>query len=275
MNFDLYIHTNKKNDLPAKIGKYSFESINKGLNTIILYIEDFDIIINKDKNTFYRKKNKCQLNINSSQSFFILRFFAPYYHKFNNNNSNKKKWILIIDPDIFCLKSISSLNEYIEKAEKEDKYIIANNYLSSFMLINTDKLCWEPENLINDVFVKHENFDNYMLLEKYKGKVINIPEFFNHYDKLTSQTLCLHTSLTVSQPWKTGLPYLKHDLHNIPYNPNDNNIMYFKKHNNFLIEQKFFELMKLAIDNNYVSKEDINNSLLLEGLRKDYELFLK
>jgi hypothetical protein len=272
--FDIYIHSNKKNIIPAKVGKYSFEKItNKTVN--IINMEDFDNILDLHNKYFYRNNVKCQLNINSSQSFFLLRFIIPYYHKYVLKNDNKKKWILIMDPDIFCIKDIiDELNKYIQIAEKKNKYIIAHNKLSSFMLINTQELIWEPTELIENIFNKKENFNNYMSLQKYNDICLNIPEYFNHYDKLNSFTKCLHISLTHTQPWKKGLKYLKHDLHNMPYNKNDNNYLYFQQHKNKEIENTFFKLFKEAYDNNYITNEDINLSIELEGLLKDYEKYL-
>jgi hypothetical protein len=131
---------------------------------------------------------------------------------------------LIIDPDIFCLKPIiNDLNSYIISAEKQGKHIIAvkqnNNYLSSFMLVNTNKISWSESYIIDTIFNKLEDCDNYMLLKKYKNICFEIPNIFNSYDILSSNTKCLHTSLTHTQPWKTGIKYRKSDLHNkIPKN---------------------------------------------------------
>jgi hypothetical protein len=269
--FDIYIHSNKKNTIPAKVGKYSFEKINNN-NVNIVNIEEFDYLLKLDGKTFYRNNKLCQLNINSSQSFFLLRFIIPYYHKFILKSTTK--WILIIDPDIFCIKKLDELKEYILKAEQNNKDIICYNKLSSFMLINTYNFYWEPNKLIENIFQKNEDFNNYMLLKKYSNNIQDIPEYFNHYDKLNNNTICLHTSRTHTQPWKTGIKYLKHDLHNIPYDKNDTNYLYFKKHNDNNIEYMFFKLFNEAYINNYINDDEINISVNIEGLRPDYTKFL-
>ena len=104
--------------------------------------------------------------------------------------------------------------------------------------------------------------------------ILDIPEYFNHYDKFDENTKCLHTSLTITQPWKCGLPYLLHDLHNIPYNTQNKKVFYFKQHKNKKIENKFFELFNKAYKNGVITKNDIEEALSIEGLRKDYEKFM-
>jgi hypothetical protein len=219
---------------------------------------------------FYRNNTQLQLNINSSQSFFFVRFICCELAKKNNS----KKWILIIDPDIFCLKSIESLNTYIIEAERRNKFIITYNKLSSFMLINTEKINWTEKNIVHNIFVNKEDCDNYMLLKKYKDIILDIPQKFNSYDKLNQETVCLHTSLTSTQPWKTGIKYFPSDLHNnIPGKDEKKNCV-FLKHKSDKIENKIMRLFKEGFVNKYFNSEDLKQEIHRENIRPDiFEIF--
>ena len=270
--FDIYIHSNKKNTIPAKVGKYTFEKLNDKTVEIV-NMEFFEKLMKKNRKQFIRNNNICELNTNSSQSFFLVRFLVPYYHKYILKKDTK--WLLVTDPDIFCIKPINEeLDKYILEAESKNKDIICYNNLSSFMLINTHNFIWNPDELLDKVFDKKDNFDNYMLLKKYDSIILDIPEYFNHYDKLDKNTKCLHTSLTTTQPWKCGLPYLLHDLHNIPYNSKNKTVFHFDQHKNKEIENKFFELFNETYKNGEITDEDIKEALDCEGLRKDYKKFI-
>ena len=270
--FDLYIHSNLKNHIPAKVSEYSFRKHNPSLKTTIINLEDLSLLSNCHGKLFRRGNTKCKLNIHSSQSFFFVRFICTAIH-----NNSKNKWILIIDPDIFCLQPImKDLNSYIISAEKQGKHIIAvkenNVYLSSFMLVNTEKITWSENYIVDTIFNKLEDGDNYMLLKKYNNVCFEIPNIFNSYDFLSTNTKCLHTSLTDTQPWKTGIRYRKSDLHNKIPHKNEPFDQIFQPHKDPNITNVFFSLFKEAYQNQYFNNNDIQYAIKNGNLRKDYNL---
>lgn len=264
-NFDLYIHSNRKNKIPALTSYWSFKKHNNGLEIYIENLENLPLLMECNGKNFIRGGRNCMLNTNSSQSFFFVRFICCELAK----KKNSKKWILIIDPDIFCLKSIEKLNEYIIEAEDKDKHIICNKNLSSFMLINTDKINWCEKTIIHNIFNLKENVDNYMQLKRYNNVIFNIPEEFNSYDKLNSKTICLHTSNTSSQPWKTGIKYFPSDLHNRIPNKDEKKDLTFEKHKSEEIEKKTIGIFKEAFHNKYFNSEDLKEEIHRENIRPD------
>ena len=264
LNFDLYIHSNMKNKIPALVSSHSFKAHHPDLNIYIEYLENLPLLMDCDKKTFVRS-NQCMLNVKSSQSFFFVRFICCELAK----KRSSKKWILIIDPDIFCLKSIENLNEYIVEAENKNKNIICYNGLSSFMLINTDKISWTEENIVNNIFNLKENADNYMLLKKYKKELLNIPEKFNSYDELHLETICLHTSNTSTQPWKTGIKYFPSDLHNGIPNKDEKKTCIFQKHKSGNIETKIMSIFKNAFLDKCFTTDDLKEEIIRENIRPD------
>ena len=264
-NFDLYIHSNRKNKIPALVSYWSFKKHNNTLNIHIENMENLPLLMHCNNKYFTRNNKECMLNINSSQSFFFVRFICCELAK----KKNSKKWILIIDPDIFCLKNIEKLNEYISIAESKNKDIICYNNLSSFMLINTEKIDWCEKTIVHNIFDLKENADNYMQLKRYNNVIFNIPEEFNSYDKLNSKTICLHTSKTTSQPWKRGIKYFPSDLHNRIPNKYEKKELTFEKHKSEEIEKKTIGIFKEAFDNKYFNSEDLKEEIHRENIRPD------
>lgn len=267
--FDIYIHTNKKNDVPAKVGKYTFIKYNPSINVYLKYLEDCNLILKNHLNYFIRDKSKLQLDINSSQSFFSVRFTCCEEHK---QKKRKKRWILVIDPDIFCYKPLTELNDYILNAEKNNVHILACKkqgglFNSSFMLLDTKFINWTEASIVDSMFNKKEDFNNYMYLNY--SNIGLLPDNYNHYDKIIDDTKCYHTTKTITQPWKTGIKYNKSDLHNRPKIKNEKKTEIFKEHPNKTLKQILFNEFKEAYNNNYISVQDIENGIRCEGLRKD------
>ena len=265
LKFDLFIHSNFKNKIPALVTKYSFKKNNPGLNIYIKNLEDCKLLKECHLKTFIRNGIECLLNIFSSQSFFFVRFICCELAKY----IDAKKWILIIDPDIFCLKSLEDINDYIDKAEASNKSIICHNNTSSFMVINRDIIDWNEESIVNSIFHIKEDAENYMGLSKYKNNIYNIPQEYNSYDLLTDTTICLHTSLTHTQPWKTGISYFPSDLHNLVPQKGEKKDQVFQKHKSNDIISVIFDLFSEAFNEGYFTEEDLKDEIERENIRPD------
>ena len=92
---------------------------------------------------------------------------------------------------------------------------------------------------------------------------------YNEYDKITDKTILLHTTKTHTQPWKTGLTYKDHELHNIPIS-NDSKELVFEKHKSQQVEDFFFKLSKEAYDNNFINDDLIKLSIKNKYIRRDF-----
>ena len=55
-NFDLFIHSNRKNKIPALVSYYSFKEYNKDLNIYIENLEDSLLLKNSHGKKFIRNK---------------------------------------------------------------------------------------------------------------------------------------------------------------------------------------------------------------------------
>jgi len=262
-NFSVYLHTNQMNDIPAKVAKYSFEKHNPGLEIYIEYLENHPNLLEYHNASFFRGNSQLTWDTSKHQSFFPIRFLCGESHI---NARRNHKWILVIDPDVFCLKDLSIFNSYIEQAENENKSIIAWNKNSSVMLINTEESRWTEASLIQKVFIEKQDFNNWMFLQPYS--VVELPKKFNEYDIIKPDTILLHTTNTETQPWKTGIRYQAWELHNQPYNPNSPTLE-FKNHPNPQVKSFVFELFKEAYEHDLFTLDEVESSINNRALRPD------
>ena len=271
LKFDLFIHSNRKNKIPALVSSYSFKKHNKDLNIHIKNLEDCELLREYNQKRFTRNGRECMLNTSSSQSFFFVRFICCELAK----KQNAKKWILVIDPDIFCLKSLEGINQYVDEAEASHKPIVCYNRLSSFMLINTETINWTEQSIVNSIFHLREDAENYMGLSKYKSDTYAIPREYNSYDLLTDNTICLHTSLTATQPWKTGIKHYPSDLHNAVPKEGEEKTQVFGNHKCSKICCAVFALFKEALNEGYFTEEELEEEIEGENLRTDILKLIK
>jgi hypothetical protein len=268
-NFCVYIHSNNFNYIPTLVSKYSFTKENKDLDIYIENLDDHPKILSNNNSFFYRSGKKLQWDSTKHQSFFPVRFLCVESHKKNNR---KHRWILVIDPDIFCIKSIEILNQYIKEAESKEIPIISHNGESSMMLIDTSIINWTEVDLINDMFIEKNDFNNWMFLKKYK--YLNIPSIFNEKDTINNNTILLHTTNTETQPWKTGIKYYESELHNKIKSKNDK-LMEFKEHKSCDVKKFVFSLFNEIYNKNIISEEDIKNAINNKYIRPDILKIIK
>ena len=94
------------------------------------------------------------------------------------------------------------------------------------------------EKIIDDLFSFKIDYSELINLEFIdKNSIGLIDENFNSHDEITDQTILLHTTNRITQPWKTGL--------DIDYSYNVSNlnlfINYFKKYVGLDYQKKFLE----------------------------------
>lgn len=255
------------NDVPTRVAKHSYEKHNPDLNVYVDNLEDHPKLLRCHNQAFYRGKFKLNWDSTKHQGFFPVRFLCCETHRINNR---PEKWILVVDPDIFCLKNIEVLETYIQQAENDNINIIAFAALSSCMLLNTESIDWSEDFLIQDMFTKHNDFDNWMYLRGH-GKQINLPKIFNQSDTISPETVLLHTTKTETQPWKTGIKYQEWELHNKIYDPNAKQLT-FKDHPDELVKNTVFNLFREAYENNLFSDDEIDTSIENRALRPDIKL---
>ena len=262
----IYIQTNSKQHLASKVSAYSFFRF--GYQVILMNVDEIDILKNQiGKN--YLRNGKITKYKNDLQSFTPLRFYAPELN-------NYKDKILVIDPDIFAIKDPQNLiNELSEKYDLCCTYI--NNIpRSEVMLIDATKIKWNFKNLIKKLFELKLDYNELMSLKfDNKIRIKKIDNKYNQHDKIFNETVLLHTSNRITQPWKEGLniDFDYHHNERFIYIKNFvKKILHFNYNKN-AIQKKYYEhpesevnltikkLFKEARDNNFIKEIEINEAI--------------
>jgi len=195
----IYIQSNPQQLAASKVAKYSFK--NQGFENIeIINLEDNSLLKKKIGNKFKRNGKIISFDPNDLQSFTLLRFFPP--------KICKNKYCLIIDPDVFAVKNFDKIFD-VYHDEKFKIYCTKKNdrIKSEVMLINTENFDhWDYEKIIDDLFSLKIDYSELINLDFINKNSIGLmDENFNSHDEITDQTILLHTTNRITQPWKTGL----------------------------------------------------------------------
>lgn len=269
----LYIQTNKRQEVAAKISASSFikNGFNKE-NIFFMRLEDNKYLKNKFGKKYLRN-GKLTTFKNDLQSFTLLRFFAPQM----NNFSEK---ILIIDPDVFAIKNIDNLNNILSDEDDMCCTFIDGLARSEVMFVNAKKIRWNFEKIINDLFnlkIDYKDLINLKFENQKKIKKID-KNIFNCHDDFFDNTIFLHTSNRSTQPWKEGLQ-LEYDKYSFFAKlkilikktfrkSNHNNIFHYTRHPNLKVIKIIKDFYIYGLKNNIISKNEVDNSIKKKYLSK-------
>lgn len=212
MKTTVFIHTNDKQILGAKLAAYSFKARSKNPESFdvkLVRLEETPHLFNREGKSYLRKgKEAVWLNADL-QSFSPLRLMIPKLMNYSGR-------ALLTDPDVFA---VGDVNELLQR-DLLGKAILCRNvsngykgngnsfYATSVMLLDCEKLKhWKWEEQINQLFEKTLDYGDWISLKNENKNIIGeLEEFWNHFDTLTHQTKLLHTTERSTQPWRTGLP---------------------------------------------------------------------
>lgn len=190
----------------AILSRYSILKHNPSID-----INDVEII-NVDDNTYFNASINRKIirggkeyiwDRNDLQSFTLLRFLPPKI-------MNYKGFSMVIDPDIFA---VSNFTEKLKKL-KTEKIIMSKknkdgkNGLATSLMIFNNELCrsLQLDDKINKVLKGELDYNNLMNLNFLnENQFFELNEDWNSFDKLNKDTIFLHTTNRITQPWKTGL----------------------------------------------------------------------
>jgi hypothetical protein len=262
----IYIQTNSRQYLASKVSAYSFFRF--GYQPILMNLDEISILKSKIGKKYLRNGQLTKYK-NDLQSFTLLRFYAPEL------NSYKDK-ILVIDPDIFALKDPKELTN--ELSPEYDLCCTFTNNLarSEIMLIDAKKVKWDFQNLINKLFNFQIDYNELMSLSfDNQIKIKKIDDRYNQHDKILSETILLHTTNRITQPWKEGLNidfeyynnqkffFIKNIVKKalgLNYNQNYLKKKYYK-HQDDKVTLSIKKLFNEAKESKYIDKDEINEAI--------------
>ncbi len=194
----LYIQKNNKQDLAAKIAAASF--IKNGFQKENIFFLDFEKnnLLKSMVGKKYKRSGKIKYFRNDLQSFTFLRFLAP-------ESDNYKGKLLVIDPDVFALKNVNGMFDLLNNDDLACTFV-ENKARTEVMIINAQKVKWKFEEIINQVFNFKLDYSDLMNLSFDKSiKIKKISNNYNSLDTINNDTVLLHTTNRITQPWKEGL----------------------------------------------------------------------
>ena len=215
---------------------------------------------------------------NDMQSFTLLRFYIPELMGYQGR-------ALVIDPDIFLVKngleqlenfSFDSAPIYARKGLKK------NSWGSSVMLLSCESLKhWSLKSFVDDLHQGHMDYDDLINL-RLESLVAPLENKWNEFDDIKPETLLLHTTEKLTQPWRAGLklnssiPPLFKFLPRAPiYKIFGKDLTIGREHPSPGVTQFFFKELSKCISENIISIDEIDSGIERKFLRQDLKDKLK
>ncbi|MCB9831010.1 MAG: hypothetical protein H6807_00945 [Planctomycetes bacterium] len=206
----VFIHTNHKQIVGAKVSEYLFRANSKHADRFdieLIYTEDHAFIKERDGQSYLRDGDKATWVYENLQSFTPLRFMPPELMGYEGR-------AVVVDPDVFALTDVWELFE----RDMKGKAILCrprtgskgslNCMATSVMLLDCAKLPhWNVKENFAELFDFKRDYMDWICLRTEKPESIGLFENeWNDFDRLTPKTKMIHNTKRQTQPWKTGLP---------------------------------------------------------------------
>ena len=271
----IYINTNKFQKIAALVSKYSFERY--GLKSVeLIEFEQISLLHNRVNHSYIRN-NQLKKFKDDLQSFTLLRLFGPQLANYSGH-------VLSIDPDIFA---ISDPTKEIDKLEKLNKNISCpfNNgkIRTEVIAFNCNKINWSHQKLLENLFNLKLDYNHLLNLSFVNESIGRISENLNKLDAINEDTVLLHTTNRITQPWKIGLKIdfekyysrnflIKENLKKIFFLNYDRHAISNKylMHENKKVFNTICELFKEAYASGYFTKKMLHESLRNKYISKKF-----
>jgi hypothetical protein len=208
----VYIHTNDKQLLGAKVAMYSMKSRSKHpdrFDVKLIRLEETPHLLRRQGATYLRKGRQAVWLNEDLQSFSPLRMMVPQLMDYQGR-------AVVTDPDVFAIGDIYDLltmdmgGKSVFCRNVSDGYKGNGNsfYATSVMLLDCERLKhWRWDEDIDNMFAGRMDYGPWIGLKNEPKETIGeLDEAWNSFDKLTPETRLLHTTERSTQPWRTGLP---------------------------------------------------------------------
>lgn len=275
----ILIQSNNKQKLASKIAAASFIKQGFSHNDIKFLEFENNSFLKSKINKKYLRKGIIKTFKDDLQSFTLLRFYGPEF-------INYKGKILIIDPDVFAIKDPKDISNFLN----QDSYLactfINRKPRSEVMMIDATKVKWKFKEIIEKLFNLEIDYDDLMNLSFDKYLKINELDLkYNSHDQITKETILLHTSNRITQPWKEGLDVdfeRHHSKRNIikqklrkflglKYNKDMIEDKYYKHPNEEVIE-RFKELYNFALEHKIINNNEVEDAIKNKFFTKNFLL---
>ena len=274
----IYICTNKFQKIAAMAAAFSFKKFGYD-NIEILELEKNELLMSKLNSSFLRNKKLIKFEYDL-QSFTLLRFLP--FEKKNHEDC------LIIDPDVFAVKNPTAfLNNIISNNDFDIGCTVINSlFRSEVILLKNTNFSWNFKDIIDDLFNHKIDYNDLINFKsnKYFSNIFTLPIRVNEHDTINNDTLLLHTSQRITQPWKEGLKIdfkkkeisLKYKvvqfikkIFGLRYNKELFSKFYIQ-HPNALVSNYVVKLFSNALKDRIILKEELKNSVNEDYISKKF-----
>ncbi len=287
------IHTNDQQLVPALVSAHSLKARSKSpecFDVRILRLEETPQLLRREGQTYllWEGTKPKVWRTSNLQAFSPLRRMVPALLGFTGR-------ALVIDPDVFAVGDVWELLS----RDMHGKAILCRRrthpradrlvHSSAVMLLDCEKLTdWDWDRDLDRIFAHELPLDAWLALEDVPPEQIGLFEDeWNDLDTLTDGTKLLHTTVTLTQPWKTGLRATRHSLAPQVFmsrewrrvraarwrapargRPVEDTVTY-QPHPDPRQEALFFALMKECLADGGITEKTIRVAMRKHWLRKD------
>lgn len=270
----IFICSNENQFIAAKVAKHSIMRRSKYSDN------DVQIILESDvpqldyffSKPYLRRGRMDIFNKQDMQSFTLLRFYIPELMKYQGK-------VLVLDPDIFLVqKGIEQLESYDfnTTAIYARRGLQKNAWGSSVLLLSCEKLKhWSLELFIKQLHHGQIDYDDLINLRLEKS-VSSLQTKWNEFDDFQEDTILLHTTEKLTQPWRAGLklnstiPPLFKFLPRAPiYRMFGKDLTIGREHPSLKVNNFFFQELKTCLEKKIISEQEINHAINNEYIRPD------
>ncbi len=288
MEYGVFIHTNPKQMLGAKVAEYALRRNSSNTDKFGVHIvctDDYPWLQEHEGQEYLRDGlQRVWLN-NDLQSFTPLRFTPPELMGYQGR-------AVVIDPDIFAVGDIWELltrdmqgKAIMSRRRSGPKGYVDKCLASSVMLLDCAQLRhWDAKQGFLEMFAGTRDYHDWICLKlEDRDTLGRFENEWNDFDRLTTRTKMLHNTRRLTQPWKTGLP--------IDWRPAERSKIFpplawlmrarrkffgeyglmgnYRRHPDTNQERLFFGLLAECLDRGLVTKAEIEAEMANNHVRHD------
>ena len=277
----IFICTNDTQMIGAKVAKNTIINRSQFSTNDVVILSESEIPSFKRffMKPYLRRGKMVEFNKNDMQSFTLLRFHIPFLMGFHGK-------ALVIDPDIFQVQEgIEGLINF--DFERHSIYarkgLQKNSWASSAMLISCENfLHWSLENFINQLHLGEIDYDDLINLRLEKESIGELDKKWNEFDQINLNTILLHTTEKITQPWRAGLslnstipPLFKYIPRAPIYKLFGKDLTKGREHPHQAVTDFFFKELELCLSENIISSQELDDAMQKKFIRPDIHNKLK
>jgi hypothetical protein len=271
----IFICSNRQQNIAAQVSKSSIlrNSSFTSSDVEIISKEDFGFMNDLSTKEILREGRNFIFAENDMQNFTLLRFHIPQLMDYQGT-------ALVIDPDIFLVrKGLDDLFDldfnfapiYCRPGPRRGLWS------TSVMVFDAAKLRhWCVKSFIDEMSRGKLDYSDLINLKIEKSVIKSLPTKWNEYDDIKEDTILLHTTEKITQPWRAGLKMSSSIPKLFGFLPRERIYSLFgrdlrtgREHPVDRVTEFFFNELKHCINNKTISYEEIDLAISQQWIRSD------